>query len=44
VLEDPGEVMRNEDGVQSCAEGRVDIGARAVADHPGCGGVAAMMG
>ena len=34
VFENPGKVMRDEDGVQSCTEGRVYVRARAVADHP----------
>jgi hypothetical protein len=43
VLEDPGEVVGDEDGVESRGECGVDIGARAVADHPGGAGFAAVM-
>jgi len=43
VFEDPGEVVGDEDGVQACREGRVDVGARAVPDHPGVGGFAAVV-
>ena len=35
VLEDPGEVVRDEDGVQAGGERGVDVGLGAVADHPG---------
>jgi hypothetical protein len=44
VLEDPGKVVRNEDGVEAGAEGRVDVRPRAVADHPGGAGLAAVVG
>ncbi len=40
VLENPGEVVGDEDGVESGGEGWIDVGARAVADHPGVGGLA----
>ena len=43
VLEHPGEVVRDEDGVETCREGRVDVGAGAVADHPGVAGIAAVV-
>ena len=35
VLEGPGEVVGDEDGVQAGGHGWVDVGAGAVADHPG---------
>ena len=44
VLEDPGEVVGDEDGVEAGAEGGVDVGAGAVADHPGVAGFAAVVG
>ena len=44
VLEDPGEVVGDEDGVEAGAEGWVDVGARAVADHPCVAGLAAVVG
>jgi hypothetical protein len=44
VFENPGEVVGDEDGVEARAESGVDVGARAVADHPGGAGLAAMMG
>jgi len=44
VLEDPGEVVGDEDGVQTGAESGVDVGARAVADHPGVAGFAGVVG
>jgi hypothetical protein len=44
VLEDPGEVVGDEDGVEAGAEGRVDVRAGAVADHPGGAGLAAVVG
>ena len=44
MLEDPGEVVRDEDGVKACGEGGVDVGAGAVADHPGIAGFAAVVG
>ena len=43
VFEDPGEVVRDEDGVQTCREGGVDVGAGAVPDHPGVGGFAVVV-
>src|SRR5580692_10366502 len=36
VLEDPGVTVRDEDGVQAGGHRGVDVGFRAVADHP-CG-------
>ncbi len=44
VLEYPGEVVRDEDGVETCAEGRVYVGAWAVANHPGVAAFAAVVG
>jgi hypothetical protein len=44
VLEDPGKVVGDEDGVKACREGGVDVGAGAVADHPGVAGFAAVVG
>ena len=44
MFEDPGEVVRDEDGMQAGGECRIDIGARAVADHPGGMGIAGMIG
>jgi len=44
VLEDPSEVMRDEDGVEAGCEGWVDVGARTVADHPGGAGFTAVVG
>ena len=44
VLEDPSEVVGDEDGVEPCAESGIDIGAGAVADHPGIAGFAAVVG
>ena len=43
VLEDPGEVVGDEDGVEARGEGRVDVGAGTVADHPGVAGFATVM-
>jgi hypothetical protein len=43
VLEDPGEVVRDKDGVQAGGEGGVDVGLRAVSDHPRRTGFAAVM-
>ncbi len=43
MLEDPGEVVRNEDGVEAGGEGGIDVGAGAVADHPGDAGFAAVV-
>src|SRR6266496_5915997 len=34
VLEDPGVAMGNEHGVQTCGECWIDVGLRAVSDHP----------
>ena len=44
VLEDPGEVVGDEDGVETGAESGVNVGAGAVADHPGVAGFAAVVG
>jgi len=44
VLEDPGEVVGDEDGVEAGAEGWVDVRARTVANHPGGAGLAAVVG
>jgi len=44
VLEDPGEVVGDEDGVKACSEGGVDVRAGAVADHPGIAGFATVVG
>ena len=44
VLEDPGEVVGDEDGMEAGGESGVDVGARAVADHPGGAGFAAVVG
>ena len=44
MLQDPGEVVGDEDGVEAGAEGRIDVGARTVADHPGGASLAAMVG
>ena len=35
VLEDPGLVVRDKNRIQPGGEGGVDVGFRAVADHPG---------
>jgi hypothetical protein len=43
MLEDPGEVVGDEDGVEAGGEGGVDVGAGAVADHPGGGGLAGVV-
>ena len=43
VLEDPGEVVGDEDGVEAGGEGGVDVGAWTVADHPGGTGFDAMV-
>jgi hypothetical protein len=40
VLENPGEIVRDEDSVEASAQGRIDVGSRAVADHPGRAGIA----
>lgn len=39
VLEDPGVAVGDEDRVEAGGHGRIDVGLRAVADHPG--GIAA---
>ena len=43
VLENPGEVVGDEDGVKACSEGRIDVGTGAVADHPSVPGFAAVV-
>lgn len=42
-FERPGEVVRNEDGVESCGEGGVDVRFGAVANHPCSACLAAVM-
>jgi hypothetical protein len=37
VLEDPGGVVRNEDGVEAGLKSGIDVASRAVADHPAVG-------
>ena len=44
VLKDPGEVVRDENGMEAGCEGGVDVGAGAVTDHPRVAGLAAVMG
>jgi hypothetical protein len=44
VLEDPGEVVGDEDRVEASRESRVNVRARAVADHPGVAGLATVVG
>ena len=44
MLQDPSEVVRDEDGIETCAESRVDVGAGAVADHPSVAGLATVVG
>jgi len=44
VLEDPGEVVGDEDGVETGAESGVNVGAGTVADHPGVAGFATVVG
>ena len=44
MLEDPGEVVGDEDGVQAGSERRIDVRSRTVANHPGGAGLAAMVG
>jgi len=44
VLEDPGKVVRDEDGIEASAKCRVYVGAWAVADHPGIAAFATMVG
>ena len=44
VLEDPSEVVGDKDGVEAGAEGGINVGARAVADHPGVAGFATVVG
>ena len=39
----PGKVVGDEDGIEPSGEGRVDVGLRAVADHPRCAALAAMV-
>ena len=43
VLENPGEVVGDEDGIETGAEGGVDVGPGTVADHPGVASLAGMM-
>jgi hypothetical protein len=43
MLEDPGEVVGDEYGVEASGEGGVDVRAGAVADHPGGGGLAGVV-
>ena len=43
VLEDPGEVVRDKNCVETCRQGRIDVGAGAVADHPCVAGLAAVV-
>ena len=43
MLQNPGEVVRDEDRVEASGECRVDVGAGAVADHPGAGGLAGVV-
>lgn len=43
VLEDPGEVVGDKDGVEAGGEGWVDVGAGTVADHPRVTSFAAVM-
>jgi hypothetical protein len=43
VLENPGEVVGDEDGVEAGGESGVDVGAGTVTDHPGAGGLEAVM-
>ena len=44
VLKDPGEVVGDEDGVETGAESGVNVGAGTVADHPGVAGFATVVG
>ena len=44
VLEDPGEVVGDEDRVDASRESWVNVRARAVADHPGVAGLATVVG
>ena len=44
VLEDPGEVVGDEDSVEAGTEGWVDVGSGTVADHPCRAGDAAVVG
>lgn len=43
ALESPGEIVGDEDGIQSGGEGGIDVGFGAVADHPRGAGLAAMV-
>lgn len=43
MLQHPGEVVGDKDGVQASCEGGVDVGAGAVADHPGAGSFAGVV-
>ena len=44
MFQHPGEVVWDEDGVETCPQRRVDIGTWTVADHPCAAGIAAVMG
>lgn len=44
MFKNPSEVMRDKDGVEPRRQRRVDVGARAIADHPRRTGLAAMVG
>jgi hypothetical protein len=44
VLEHPGKVVRDEDGVEACRQGGINVRAGAVADHPGVAGLTAVVG
>ena len=44
VLEDPGKVVRDEDGIKAGAECGVYVGAWTVADHPRVTALATMIG
>ena len=43
VLQYPGEVVRDEDGIEASGERGVDVGLWAVADHPGAVMVACVL-
>lgn len=44
ALQRPGEVVRDEDGVEAGGEGWINVGFGAVADHPCGAGFAGVMG
>jgi hypothetical protein len=44
VLKYPSEVVGDEDGVKTRREGRVDVGAGGITNHPGVRGLATVMG